>query len=96
MGVPPVGAGGSVLAQSFVTFLAVEQGAEPPALNRAPGAEGEAPGPQVTDEMMDELVDRVVRRLRETVLRDTVAEVVSRLGERLAQAEIPSAAPDSE
>lgn len=94
--VPPVGAGGSVLAQSFVTFLAVEQGAEPPALTRAPGAEGEAPGPQVTDEMMDELVDRVVRRLRETVLRDTVAEVVSRLGERLAQAEIPSAAPDSE
>ncbi|MYN68604.1 MAG: response regulator [Acidobacteria bacterium] len=96
VGVPPVGAGGSVLAQSFVTFLAVEQGAEPPALTRAPGAEGEAPGPQVTDETMDELVDRVVRRLRETVLRDTVAEVVSRLGEQLAQAEIPSAAPDAE
>ena len=96
VGVPPDGAGGSVLAQSFVTFLAVEQGGEPPALTPAPGAEGEAPGPQVTDEMMDELVDRVVRRLRETVLRDTVAEVVSRLGERLAQAQIPSAAPDSE
>ncbi len=96
VGGPPVGAGGSVLAQSFVTFLAVEQGAEPPVLNAAPGAEGEAPAPQVTDEMMDELVDRVVQRLRETVLRDTVAEVVSRLGERLAQAEIPSAASDSE
>lgn len=96
VGVPPVGAGGSVLAQSFVTFLAVEQGGEPPALTRAPGAEGEAPGLQVTDEMMDEIVDRVVRRLRETVLRDTVAEVVSRLGERLAQAETPSTAPDSE
>ena len=96
VGAPPVGAGGSVLAQSFVTFLAVEQGGEPPALTRAPGAEGEAPGPQVTDEMMDEIVDRVVRRLRETVLRDTVAEVVSRLGERLAQAETPSAAPDAE
>ena len=96
VGVPPAGAGGSVLAQSFATFLAVEQGAEPPALTPAAGAEEEAPGPQVTDEMMDELVDRVVARLRETVLRDTVAEVVARLGERLAQAEIPSAAPDSD
>lgn len=92
---PPVGAGGSVLAQSFLTFLAVEQGAEPPALAPASG-EGEAPAPQVTDEMLDELADRVVERLRETVLRDTVAEVVSRLGERLAQAEITSTAPDSE
>ena len=85
-----------MLAQSFVTFLAVEQGADPPALAPAPGGEDAAPALQVTDEMLDELVDRVVRRLRETVLRDTVAEVVSRLGERLAHADVAPAAPDDE
>ena len=94
--IPPAGAGGSVLAQSFMTFLAVEQGAEPPAPTPASGDDEEAPALQVTDEMLDEIVDRVVQRLRGTVLRDTVAEVVSRLGERLAQAEITPAAPGAE
>ena len=94
--IPPAGAGGSVLAQSFVTFLAVEQGAEPPAPAPAPGDDEEAPALQVTDEMLDEIVDRVVQRLRDTVLRDTVAEVVSRLGERLAQVEITPVPTDAE
>ena len=86
--VPPAGAGGSVLAQSFVTFLAVEQGADPPAVATADtGADSGSTGPalQVTDAMMDELVDRVVARMTETVLRDAVAEVVSRIAERLAR-----------
>jgi CheY-like chemotaxis protein len=88
--VPPAGAGGSVLAQSFMTFLAVEQGAAPPAVAPADtGAEAGGGGPalQVTDAMMDELVNRVAERMTETVLRDTVAEVVSRLAERLAREE---------
>ncbi len=88
--VPPAGAGGSVLAQSFMTFLAVEQGAAPPAVDPADtGAEAGGGGPtlQVTDALMDELVNRVAERMTETVLRDTVAEVVSRIAERLAREE---------
>lgn len=87
---PPAGAGGSVLAEAFLTFLAVEQGADPPALGAADtGADSGNAGPelQVPDATMDELVDRVVERLAETVVRDTVAEVVSRIGERLAREE---------
>jgi CheY-like chemotaxis protein len=88
--VPPAGAGGSVLAQSFMTFLAVEQGAAPPAVAPADtGAEAGGGGPalQVTDALMDELVNRVAERMTETVLRDTVAEVVARIAERLAREE---------
>ena len=86
---PPAGAGGSVLAQSFVTFLAVEQGAAAPALPAAGAAadSGDA-GPPLPEAVMDDLVDRVIERLTDTVLRDTVAEVVSRLAERLAHEEI--------
>ena len=88
--IPPAGAGGSVLAEAFLTFLAVEQGADPPALGAADtGADSGDAGPelQVPDATMDELVQRVVERLAETVVRDTVAEVVSRIGERLAREE---------
>ena len=88
--VPPAGAGGSVLAEAFSTFLAVEQGADPPALAEADtGADSGNPGPewQVPDALIDELVERVVERMSETVVRDTVAEVVSRIGERLARDE---------
>ena len=90
VGEPPAGAGGSVLAQSFMTFLAVEQGVAPPAVAPAyTGAEAGGGGPalQVTDALMDELVNRVAERMTETVLRDTVAEVVSRIAERLAREE---------
>ena len=88
--IPPPGAGGSVLAEAFSTFLAVEQGADPPALAAADtGADAGNAGPelQVPDAMIDELVERVVERMSETVVRDTVAEVVSRIGERLAREE---------
>lgn len=91
---PSAGAGGSVLAQSFLTFLAVEQGAAAPALPAAGAAadSGDA-GSLLPEAVMDELVDRVIERLTDTVLRDTVAEVVSRLAERLAREEITRVPP---
>ena len=95
--VPPAGTGGAVLAQSFLTFLAVEQGADPPAL--APARTGEDAGRQarvLQEALMDDLVNRVVERLTETVLRDTVAEVVSRLTERLAREQATPVAPGRE
>ena len=94
---PPAGAGGSVLAQSFVTFLAVERGAAPPGLP-APntGADSGGAAPPLPKAVMDDLVDRVVERLTDTVLRDTVAEVVSRIAERLAREEITRVPPGGE
>ena len=94
---PPAGAGGSVLAQAFVTFLAAEQGAAPPAPPAADlsGASGGAK-PVLPEAVMDELVDRVVERLTDTVLRDTVAEVVSRLAERLGRDEVTRVPPGRE
>jgi len=82
---PPANPGGSVLAQAFATFLAVEQGAAPP----APPAADSGAGPrfEVTDALLDELAERVAARLTETVLRDTVAEVVSRIAGRLVREE---------
>ena len=95
---PRPGAGGSVLAQSFVTFLAVERGADPPVL--AAGAAADAGGAKrpvaVTDAMLDDLARRVVERLTETVLQNAVAEVVSRISERLAREEITRVAPGGE
>ena len=85
---PAAGAGGSVLAQSFVTFLAVEQGAAPPVLPVAAAAVDSGAEPLLPEAVMDDLVGKVVERLTDTVLRDTVAEVVSRLAERLAHEEI--------
>ena len=82
-----------MLAQSFVTFLAVEQGAAPPA---SPSAAAGGAKPVLPEAVMDELVDRVVARLTDTVLRDTVAEVVSRLAERLGREEITRVPPDRE
>ena len=91
---PRAGAGGSVLAESFVTFLAVEQGAAPPELPAAgAAAESAAARPLLPEAVMDKLVDRVVERLTDTVLRDTVAEVVSRIAERLAREEITRVPP---
>ena len=98
------GAGASVLAQSFMTFLAVEQGAAPP---RAPVAADTSAGPAddagpadgapaISDAVLDELVDRVLERLTDTVMRDAVAEVVSRIAERLAREEIARVAPGGE
>ena len=74
-----------MLAQAFATFLAVEQGAAPP----APPAADSGAGPrfEVTDALLDELAERVAARLTETVLRDTVAEVVSRIAGRLVREE---------
>ena len=95
-GAPPAGAGGSVLAQSFVTFLAVEQGAAPPALPAASAAADSDAEPLLPEAVMDDLVDRVVERLTDTVLRDTVAEVVSRLAERLAHEESARVPPGRE
>ena len=93
---PPAGAGGSVLAQAFVTFLAAEQGvAAPPAPPASSGASGGAK-PVLPEAVMDELVDRVVERLTDTVLRDTVAEVVSRLAERLGRDEVARVPPGRE
>ena len=90
-------AGGSVLAQSFVTFLAVEQGAAPPAPPAAsPSAAAGGAKPVLPEAVMDDLVDRVVARLTDTVLRDTVAEVVSRLAERLGREEITRVPPGRE
>lgn len=86
--VQPAGDGGSVLAQSFVTFLAVEQGAAPPVLPVAGAAADSDAEPLLPEAVMDDLVAKVVERLTDTVLRDTVAEVVSRLAERLAREEI--------
>ena len=94
--VPPAGAGGSVLAESFVTFLAVEQGAAPPALRSADSADSGAEAPLLPEAVMDALADRVVERLTDTVLRDTVTEVVSRIAERLAREEITRIPPGSE
>ena len=97
--VPATGPGGSVLAQSFVTFLAVEQGAAPPVLAAADtdaDSGGARPAIEITDAMMDDLVNRVVERLTDTVLRETVAEVVSRIAERLARGEITRATPGGE
>ena len=97
--VPATGPGGSVLAQSFVTFLAVEQGAAPPVLAAADtdaDSGGARPAIEITDAMMDDLVNRVVERLTDTVLRDTVAEVVSRIAERLARGEIARVTPGGE
>ena len=97
--VPATGPGGSVLAQSFVTFLAVEQGAAPPVLAAADtdaDSGGARPAIEITDAMMDDLVNRVVQRLTDTVLRDTVAEVVSRIAERLARGEIARVTPGGE
>ena len=86
---PSAGAGGSVLAQSFVTFLAVEQGATPPELPVADAvADSGDTQPLLPEAVMDDLVGRVVERLTDTVLRDTVAEVVARIAERLAREEI--------
>ena len=86
---PSAGAGGSVLAQSFVTFLAVEQGATPPELPVADAvADSGDTQPLLPEAVMDDLVSRVVERLTDTVLRDTVAEVVARIAERLAREEI--------
>ena len=88
--IPTAGAGGSVLAEAFSTFLAVEQGADPPVAAAADtGTDSGDAGPelQVPDAMMDELVRRVVDRMTETVVRDAVAEVVSRIGERLVRDE---------
>ena len=93
--VPPAGDGGSVLARAFMTFLAVEQGAAPPA---AP-AEAADPGGAKTvlpEAMMDDLAGRVLERLTDTVLQDAVAEVVSRLAERLAREEITRVSPGGE
>ena len=94
---PPAGAGGSVLAQSFVIFLAVEQGASLPELPAADTA-GDSRGaePPLPRAVMDDLVDRVVERLADTVLRNTVAEVVSRIAERLAREEITRVPPGAE
>lgn len=95
--VPQAGAGGSVLAESFKTFLAVEQGAAAPALPAGDGAAG--PGdaaPALPDAVMDELVKRVLARLTDTVLQDAVAEVVSRIAERLAREEITRVSPGGE
>ena len=97
--VPATGPGGSVLAQSFVTFLAVEQGAAPPVLAAADtdaDSGGARPAIEITDAMMDDLVNRVVQRLTDTVLRDTVAEVVSLIAERLARGEIARVTPGGE
>lgn len=94
--VPPAGAGRSVLAESFVTFLAVERGAAPPALPAADSVDSGAEAPLLPEAVMDELADRVVERLTDTVLRDTVAEVVSRIAERLAREEIARIPPGSE
>lgn len=85
---PAAGAGGSVLAQSFLTFLAVEQGAAPPVLQVAAAAADSDAELLLPEAVMDDLVGKVVERLTDTVLRDTVAEVVSRLAERLAREEI--------
>ena len=96
VGAPPAGAGGSVLAQSFVTFLAVEQGAAPPELPAAGAAADSDAEPLLPEAVMDDLVGRVVERLTDTVLRDTVAEVVSRLAERLAHEESARVPPGRE
>ena len=96
---PPRGSGGSVLAQSFLAFLAVEQGGAPPAVAvRGTGVDSRGTGAelQVTDAMMDDLVARVVERMTDTVLRDTVAEVLSRITERLGREEITRAASGGE
>ena len=93
---PPAARGGSVLAQSFVTFLAVEQGAAPPALRAAGAAADSDAEPLLPEAVMNDLVGRVVERLTDTVLRDTVAEVVSRLAERLARGEISRVPPGRE
>ena len=94
---PPAGAGGSVLAQSFVTFLAVEQGAAPPELSAADAvADSGGTQPLLPEAVLDDLVDRVVERLTDTVLRDTVAEVVARIAERLAREEITRIPPAGE
>ncbi len=97
--IPPAGAGGSVLAEAFLTFLAVEQGADPPAPAAGDtGGDSGGAGPelQVSDAVLDELVRRVVERMSETVVRDTVAEVVSRIGERLAREENTGVTADGE
>ena len=97
--IPPAGAGGSVLAEAFLTFLAVEQGADPPAPAAGDtGGDSGGAGPelQVSDAVLDELVRRVVERMSETVVRDTVAEVVSRIGERLAREESTGVTADGE
>lgn len=95
---PPAGAGGSVLAQAFVTFLAAEQGAAAPPAPPAAAPSGASGGakPVLPEAVMDELVDRVVERLTDTVLRDTVAEVVSRLAERLGRDEVTRVPPGRE
>ena len=89
---PPAGqTGGSVLAQAFASFLAVEQGAAPPPV-APPGAQtGEAavsPGPVITDEMVEDLVGRVVARMTDTIVRDMTADIVSQVAERLVRDEI--------
>ncbi len=97
--IPPAGAGGSVLAEAFLTFLAVEQGADPPAPaagDTGGDSGGARPELQLSDAVLDELVRRVVERMSETVVRDTVAEVVSRIGERLAREESTGVTADGE
>ncbi len=80
---------GSVLAQAFATFLAVEQGAPPPALRVATSAqEPSSAPPELTDAMFESLVDRVVERITDSIVRETTVDLVSQVAERLARAEI--------
>ena len=80
---------GSVLAQAFATFLAVEQGAPPPALRVATSAqEPSSAPPELTDAMFESLVDRVVERMTDSIVRETTVDLVSQVAERLVRAEI--------
>ncbi len=82
----PQDAAGSVLAQAFATFLAVEQGAPPPRLDAAGGVNAAAtPTPEA---MVDDVVQRVVARMTDAIVRDTTAEIVSEVAERLVRDEI--------
>ncbi len=82
---PPQYAAGSVLAQAFATFLAVERGATPPRLAPAGAEAADTPLPEA---MVDDVVQRVVARMTDSIVRDTTAEIVSEVAERLVRDEI--------
>ncbi len=82
---PPQYAAGSVLAQAFATFLAVEQGAPAPRLAPAGADTVDTPLPEA---MVDDVVQRVVARMTDSIVRDTTAEIVSEVAERLVRDEI--------
>ena len=76
------------LAQAFMTFLAVEQGASPLVSTAAVKPNSTTASPEIGDEMIETIVARVVERIDDKIVRETTADIVSKMADRIVRAEV--------